>query len=406
MTDLETIRDSIRVLLRQEEKHYRCENYVRQQPEQRQEQPTRMEGHHLYCSPLNVVAECANLVTDGPLTPVYPAEEFKQFHELTSPTGAFSKVPSSKSIHDLLYSSVSATTSAASTSSDGALNRNESFHMDRIASFSSNSSTDYFHQNSFEEDERQSSLSIWRQQMFDWSFAVVQSFQLPREVVAIAFDILDRYVASECREVAMELRKGQRQSSSYFTHDIDDIGLTREDFQLFAMVSLYMAIKMTATYQKMPLNCLIDMSRGFYSVHDIESTEREILRRLNWYVNSPTIMSYCRLYAGLFPSDVLQSTPNFPLNLEASCQVLSELALADTYFLNKSNASIALAVVLMSGRSEGIPLFDMQQFMDTLEYSEHEGTSGDSCSLLSGITCASKAGGDFESIFRRLESLC
>ena len=241
--------------------------------------------------------------------------------------------------------------------------------------------------------------------MFDWSVAVIQSFQFPREVVAIAFDILDRYVASECREVAKELQKQQQQQSSLSSPSYNDMSLTREDFQLFAMVSLYMAIKMTASYQKMSVNVLIDMSRGFYSAHDILSTEREILMSLDWHVNPPTIMAYCKLYTSLFHSDAFQSTPSLALNLEASCQVLSELALTDTYFLSKSNATVALAVILLSGRREGIPLVEMQQFMDTLENSEEENCD-DHCSLLQSITCHRKAGADFESIFRRLESLC
>jgi hypothetical protein len=205
-----------------------------------------------------------------------------------------------------------------------------------------------------------SCLSIWRHQMFDWACIVVDSFQIDREVVAIAFSILDRYIAIESQS---------------------DYPIEREDFQLFTIVSLYIAAKTSMSFKKLSVEILIDMSRGFYTDEDITLTERDILMALSWAVNPPTVMAFCRLYMQLFPTDL-------SFAVEGTCQYLSDLATADSYFCSKSNATIALATMLLAARREGIPLNTTEECIENLR----------------GLVNMNNE--DFESTFRRLESLC
>jgi hypothetical protein len=279
------------------------------------------------CSPLHVVLQCANLVTDGVWAPTVDADTAL----LQSPT-RINKFPSSESIQDLLTSSPASPRSVAPYQVD-------------------------------DDALQEPSLSMWRSQMFDWACTVADNFQIDREIIAIAFSNLDRYVDIESRSA--------------------ECSVGREDFQLFAMVSMYMAIKTSLSFSKMSVEVLIDMSRGFYTHDDICFTERDILAALDWHVNPPTAIGCCRLYMQLFPTTTLLSN-----DAEATCQGISELAICDSYFVSKSDSSVALATILLMARREGISLSETQLFMDNLE----------------GLVNVDDL--DFEATFRRLESLC
>ena len=98
--------------------------------------------------------------------------------------------------------------------------------------------------------------------MFDWACMVVDSFGMDRQNVALSMDLLDRYVAHELART-----------------DVASLpAVTRDDFQLFSMTTLYMAVKILEPFpRKITVQALVDMSRGFYSEIDIQVTEREIL---------------------------------------------------------------------------------------------------------------------------------
>jgi hypothetical protein len=150
---------------------------------------------------------------------------------------------------------------------------------------------------------------FWRSQMYDWSCLVCDTFSIDREVAAVSFSILDRYVAKEDAESKNPI--------------------TRSDFQLFSMTSLYLAIKILEPYpRKLGVEALVDMSRGFYSKEDITSTENDILTSLNWLVNPPTSLAFSRLYWELLPaSDVTE-------RMQHASAALTEMAIVDGFFLS------------------------------------------------------------------------
>jgi Cyclin, N-terminal domain len=446
--------DSIQTLLRHERKYYRCNDYVHQQFEREQQQlRRRRSSSSAVWSPLHVVAECANLVTDGRLTSTttsYRDEDTCHVDtrgatvtvaaaaaSLSSPTSVVGvKPPSARRIQDLLYASSYA--SSPDAPSPSAYHHRPS-QRKQVPPPPPKQLQRPPQQQQVVVLEWHCRFALWRRQMFDWSCAVTDRFDIPREVVAIAFDILDRYVALECEAQGDDDTEDYNDDDDY--DDDDAVVLTRQDFQLFAMVSLYMAIKMSVSYRKLSISVLMEMARGFYSVEDITSTELDILHALKWHIHAPTVMTYCRLYMALFPpaprissTDTDTTTINNNNNnqekknyeMEASCQVLSELVVADSYFINKSNASVALAVLLLTARRQGRSVVDTNQFMSQLEQlppQQHCCTDGSSgggggTDLLQEITTSSlspslqllllpppEGGGDFESILNRLESL-
>ena len=105
-------------------------------------------------TPLRIIEECAKLVTDLSLEPP------PNFHRVQSPSSIVS------------------------------------------ASFVDSSSYSKFPQ-----DMHQTCLMTWRRQMASWAFTAVDTFGLDRELVAVAFDMLDRYLSREIKTETATLRE-------------------------------------------------------------------------------------------------------------------------------------------------------------------------------------------------------
>mmetsp|Transcript_10559 Transcript_10559/g.22373 ORF Transcript_10559/g.22373 Transcript_10559/m.22373 type:complete len:232 (+) Transcript_10559:3-698(+) len=231
--------------------------------------------------------------------------------------------------------------------------------------------------------------------MVDWACAVCQVFNINESVLEIAFNILDRYVT-------IELTQDEKGGS---------IPVTREDFQLFSMVSFYISSKVSNRYQKLKLYDLIDMAQGYYTEADITTTERDILTALNWHVHPPTIIDYCDVYLNLFPrqqQDGRQNDMEYSIistqsslyseicvaekeMLEYKCECIAENVLDDEFFLDKSNSVTALAIVLLAtdaSRGCGRDPTALQTFLLNVQ----------------GVVNVHKP--QFDSVLRRLERFC
>ena len=180
-------------------------------------------------------------------------------------------------------------------------------------------------------------FALWRQQMYDWSCLVVDKYHIHRECVTLSFNLLDRYI---CYELSS--------SSSCSPQRSPSPPITRDDYQLFSMTCLYIAIKllvgtttmMTTTTKttvsagggpsigttattvfhsirgsgngsagsdrsttnvtrtnvtKITIQTFVHMSQHYYSKDVIERTESDIVFGLDWYLHSPTSTSYVRL---------------------------------------------------------------------------------------------------------------
>ena len=92
---------------------------------------------------------------------------------------------------------------------------------------------------------------VWRERICKWSYQVVDHFDLSREVVTISIHYLDRYLSTRA--------------------------VTKKMFQLVAMTTLYLAIKL---YEpgSLSMKSMIDLSRGFFTVEQMAEMEMDILR--------------------------------------------------------------------------------------------------------------------------------
>ena len=255
-------RERIGALLLQET-NYCCPNYMA---------PDFASTEELRPTPLRIIEECAKLVTDLSLEPP------PNFHRIKSP------------------SSVTSTAFVDSTS-----------------------------HSKFPQDMHQTCLMTWRRQMASWAYTAVDTFGLDRELVAVAFDMLDRYLSREIKS---------------------DCDFTREDFQLVSMTCLYMVVKTLEPSKKLSIPALIDMSRGYYCAQDITETEMEILQVLQWRINGPTPLAFIQELATVIPS--------CSNDLMHSCRELCEMAVMDEFFVPYKSSSIAAAVLITAARQHGL----------------------------------------------------
>lgn len=146
----------------------------------------------------------------------------------------------------------------------------------------------------------------WRRKICEWSYRVVDHFRIDREVVSVAMNFFDRFLSMHNTQEpeACPCPSCQRAVDS-------------QTFQLAAMTSLYLAIKLHAEScgpesldseerrprrKKLKLTSFVDLSRGQFSAEDICSMERRMLATLNWKVHPTTPSSVVSFLLRLMPS--------------------------------------------------------------------------------------------------------
>ena len=96
----------------------------------------------------------------------------------------------------------------------------------------------------------------WREKITEWTYQVIDHFNYSREIADIVMNYLDRFLA-RCVPT--------------------NIAVTKKTFQLAAMTSCYLAVKL---YEPKAINVetMIQLSRGFFTPGQMEAMELSILR--------------------------------------------------------------------------------------------------------------------------------
>ena len=179
----------------------------------------------------------------------------------------------------------------------------------------------------------------WRRKLCEWCYEVVDHFQFDREAVFYALDYLDRTVAARAK--ASEEPPNKRQ------------------FQLLAVTALYIAIKLHGTTdncdgpkRKLKVDSFVQLSRGFFTVENIEATEREMLTTLQWSVHPPTTIRFITFFLRLFPNwcheTNVRAYQNTVTSLFDVSRYLAELAVCSSKCSLDSNSSMIGYVCVLS----------------------------------------------------------
>jgi hypothetical protein len=166
--------------------------------------------------------------------------------------------------------------------------------------------------------------AVCREKMCEWSYRVCDHFHTGREVVAISFSYLDRF--------------------------IDKCSCDRTTFKLAAMTTLYMATKIFNSRQ-ITICSLAELSRGEFEMSHIAEMEAMILQTLEWRMHPPTSQCFINHVHHLLPctgqvSSAIYERANF----------FAELALYDYSFVARERSLITVAALMnaMEGMDESM----------------------------------------------------
>jgi len=168
-----------------------------------------------------------------------------------------------------------------------------------------------------------------RRLMVAWCKQLAEHCDYNHHTVAIAMNILDRFVAEEPQII----------SSNNAIHE----------FKLATMASLYTSIK---THEILAIDprTISKLTKGVFSSAEIEEMEMRILSKLGWRVNTPTAMAFGEKYIDiLLPSALRKIARKLVL-----CQI--EHAMENCQFLGTDASEIAFtatynAIIVTTGRT-------------------------------------------------------
>ena len=167
--------------------------------------------------------------------------------------------------------------------------------------------------------------ALAREKMIDWKYRVADHYNISREVVAVSTSILDRYV--DCRYC------------------------DQKTFKLAAMVSLHLSAKVNC-HTELSLPKLVQLSRGEFTVVDMQEMEVNLLKTLRYRVNPPTCQTYIQSLIHMVPS----SHESITRAIYDRSTFFAELSLFDYTFATKQRSLVAIAALLnaIEGVSEGL----------------------------------------------------
>jgi hypothetical protein len=136
---------------------------------------------------------------------------------------------------------------------------------------------------------------IWRKMVVKWCYQVIDHVSADRELVYMAMNILDRFVAvkSTSSEAAC-----QRQSI-FFTD--------KKSYESAVMTSLLITMKIQGI-ENLDITDLVAMSSNSVSSKDIVETGKDVVQSLSWNNQVPTAARFAHAFIQLLPNSVPRAT--------------------------------------------------------------------------------------------------
>jgi len=188
---------------------------------------------------------------------------------------------------------------------------------------------------------------LCREKMCEWSYRVVDHFRVNREVVAVAFSYLDRFM-DQCTSI------------------------DKSAFKLAAMATLHMATKIISSNKaEILMSNLAELSRGEFDIAHIIKMESIVIDALHWRMHPPTVQSFIYYLIELLPQQNQGKTLS-SISIRAIFQRASffaELLVFDYEVVTTSRSALALAAMMnaMEGMNDNVlSELDQFKFLDTL----------------------------------------
>jgi hypothetical protein len=161
---------------------------------------------------------------------------------------------------------------------------------------------------------------LWRQQIVEWMYTLVNFCELRHESAAAGTFFLDVAVS-----------KG--------------LIKTANDYQLGAMTALYLGLKIfdSPTMRVVKLGSLVKLGSGDFGENDVIQMELQMLQILQWRMNPPTPNCFLQQYMLLFPKDTL---PETLCKIEKLSLQAIEVCVSRDPFLTMKPSVLAYAAIL------------------------------------------------------------
>ncbi len=164
-----------------------------------------------------------------------------------------------------------------------------------------------------------------RMKIVDWCYSVIDHCQFNRETVAVAMELVDRFLSTSTSLLVQQILRDKKL------------------YQLAAMGALYISIKLNERVA-FGSDFFAAMSRGAYTVQEIEDMELSILRGVGWRVNAPTSLQMANhiLSLTLPHTDIHEKTWGFILD---EVRFQAEHSVRDYYFSTARKSTVAMACI-------------------------------------------------------------
>lgn len=180
----------------------------------------------------------------------------------------------------------------------------------------------------------------WRQRIVEWMYGVVDHCNLRRESVAVATYFLDLAAA-----------RGLVQC--------------RVDFQLIAMTSLMLSIKLNDSTM-VKLDSMVKLGRGLFNEVDVIAAERKMLHVFGWHVHPPTPVCFMRQLLRLLP---LETSPIARYMIVEVTRFISEISACLYKFVKYPASTMAIAAIVIGMErvdETTLPAWQRNQFLSNL----------------------------------------
>jgi len=206
----------------------------------------------------------------------------------------------------------------------------------------------------------------WRRRLCEWMFEVTDHYDFDREVVSFALYYLDKSIC---------LAYGPTSNKK----------ISKRDYQLYAVTSLYLAIKVHGEIDsdadgkrlKLRISAFQELSRGCFTTDIIEAKEIDFLVMLQWRVNPPTCARCIYAYLRLFPrwpsNELIIPREEFVHQIFDVAKYLTELSIfVSDFTFNYNPSTVAYGAILcaldyVDESMKGIPIRIQNQFLLNIE---------------------------------------
>lgn len=221
----------------------------------------------------------------------------------------------------------------------------------------------------------------WRQRIIEWMYGVIDHCNLRRESVAVATYFLD---LSSARGLVK----------------------CRVDFQLIAMTSLVLSIKLNDSTM-VKLDSMVKLGRGLFSEADVIAMERKILQIFGWHVHPPTPVCFMRQLLRLMP---LETSPVARYMIVEVTRFISEISACLYKFVKYPASTMATAAVVVAMErvdESTLPTWQRTQFLyNTCFYTGLDSSSSDVCQAINELRVSLDNNVNLQELMRTITAQC